>query len=66
MNFHDLQKLRREAGLSQEELGAAVGCSQSTIHRIEKGTHEPGGALKLTITSWIQQRRAQQPEAVAR
>lgn len=53
MNFSNLHKMRRGAGISQHELGALVGCSQSTIHRIETGSYMPRGALALTISSWM-------------
>ncbi|MBG6143593.1 DNA-binding XRE family transcriptional regulator [Labrenzia sp. EL_142] len=53
MSFGILRRLRKRTGISQHELGALVGCSQSTIHRIETGSYLPRGALELTISSWM-------------
>ena len=42
MNFNEkLIKLRKERGLSQEELGAAVGVSRQTISKWESETAYP-------------------------
>lgn len=53
MNFSTLQELRRARGLTQAQLGALVGCSQSTVHRIEAGAYDPSGALRITLTNWM-------------
>lgn len=57
MNFSDLRKMRRAAKLSQSELGERVGCSQPTIHRIENGDGEPQGALRITVSKWLEEAR---------
>jgi len=45
-----LQRLRTDAGLSQAQLAAAVGISQPTVTRMEKGTHKPSSKA---VNGWL-------------
>lgn len=42
-----ITELRKERGLSQQALGAAVGVSRQTINALEKGRYDP--SLKLAV-----------------
>ena len=42
-----LRKYRRQKGLSQEQLGAMIGFSQSKISKIENGDWDSLSALRL-------------------
>jgi transcriptional regulator with XRE-family HTH domain len=44
-----LSTLRKDAGLSQQELAAAVGAAQSTISQLEAGTRQPSYGLLQAI-----------------
>ncbi|HZE33433.1 MAG TPA: helix-turn-helix transcriptional regulator [Actinoallomurus sp.] len=46
-------KLREGAGLSQKELAAALGMSQSLISRLEKGGQEPGLSKLVVIAEFF-------------
>lgn len=48
--MHPIRKYRDEAGLSQQELGAAVGLSRQQVWRIERGDSKPSAdsAAKLS------------------
>jgi transcriptional regulator with XRE-family HTH domain len=46
---HDLEKLRRECGLTQAELASQLGVSQPHLSRIISGEVLPGGKLKFRI-----------------
>jgi len=46
----DVKKLRADLGLTQAELGEAVGVDQSTISNWEKGSPPRGPARKLLET----------------
>lgn len=56
MNLKALRDLRKERGISQKEMGAALGFAQSVYHRIETGEislkakHIPIIAMKLGMT----------------
>lgn len=42
MNFPErLKKLRKEHGLTQEELGKSIGASKGTIYQYESGQRKP-------------------------
>lgn len=43
----DVQAIRKHLGMTQAQLGAAVGVDQSTISNWEKGTPPRGPARKL-------------------
>ena len=51
MNFNEkLIKLRKERGLSQEELGAAVGVSRQTISKWEQGLSVPDSDMLIALS----------------
>lgn len=39
---HQVSSLRRRAGLTQQQLGDLVGCSQQAIDRLEHARHDAG------------------------
>jgi transcriptional regulator with XRE-family HTH domain len=41
------RRIRELSGLTQQELGTAVGVDGSTVHRWEHGTRRPSGAAAL-------------------
>jgi transcriptional regulator with XRE-family HTH domain len=45
----DIRSIRRELGLSQEELGARLGLNQSTISRFETGELPLDERTKLAV-----------------
>lgn len=48
--MNNLIKLRKEAGLSQEELSAKLGVTQQTISKYERGIREPDLATLLKLS----------------
>lgn len=50
---NNVQKLRKESGVTQEELAESVGVTRQTIIAIEKGNYTPSVALALTIASFF-------------
>ncbi|MGN0996266.1 MAG: helix-turn-helix transcriptional regulator [Candidatus Ventricola sp.] len=44
-----LEALRREKGIRQEDLAAALGVSRQTVISLEKGKYNPSLALALRI-----------------
>ena len=44
-----MKTLRTEAGLTQAELGAAVGVTRKTINTVENGVFTPSALLALKI-----------------
>jgi transcriptional regulator with XRE-family HTH domain len=46
-----LRELREAAGLTQEELAAAVGTDRRNVHRWEVAGHDPGGTMLLRLLS---------------
>jgi putative transcriptional regulator len=44
-----VRELRTKSGLSQEELGSALGVSRQTINSIEKGRYLPSLPLALAL-----------------
>jgi putative transcriptional regulator len=50
---NNLQSIRNEKGLTQEELAEAVGVSRQTIISIEKGKYIPSVALALKIAGYF-------------
>lgn len=46
---HRLYQLRKEAGLSQKELGARLSVSHHTVSSYEKGKSDPSDEIKIRI-----------------
>jgi transcriptional regulator with XRE-family HTH domain len=46
-----LRELREAAGLTQEELAAAIGTDRRNVHRWEVAGHDPGGTMLLRLLS---------------
>jgi putative transcriptional regulator len=50
---NDVRQLRSDEGLSQGELGAALGVSRQTINAIEKGRYTPSLPLALALAQYF-------------
>lgn len=48
-----LTELRKNAGLTQEQLAAKIGVSQSMIACCEAGTRDPGKANKIKLANFF-------------
>ena len=48
--LNNVQKIRSEKGITQEELAKAVGVTRQTIISIEKGNYTPSVCLALLIS----------------
>lgn len=48
-----LISLRKEAGLTQEQLAEKIGVSQSMIGHCEAGTRDPGKANKIKLATFF-------------
>lgn len=48
-----LRELREDVGLSQAELGAAVGVSRQTINAIERGRYLPSLPLAFLLSRFF-------------
>jgi len=48
-----VKELRKERGLTQEELAAAIGVSRQTIISIERGRYVPSLQLALKIAGYF-------------
>ncbi len=48
-----VKQLRTERGLSQQQLGAAVGVSRQTINAIETGRYDPSLALAVHLARYF-------------
>jgi len=59
----DVKKLRADLGLTQAELGEAVGVDQSTISNWENGSSPRGPARKLLKKLACESRPAQESAA---
>lgn len=46
---NDLRERRETEGLSQADLGAAVGVTRQTINSIERGRYDPSLELAFTL-----------------
>ncbi len=46
---NDVRQLRQASGLSQAELGAALGVSRQTVNSIETGRYDPSLPLAIAI-----------------
>lgn len=51
MAMDDIKAIRRELGLSQEELGTKLGLNQSTICRFETGKLPVDGRTRLALNA---------------
>ena len=49
-----LRLLRDEAGLSQTELAARAGCTQSTLAKLEAGKQEPAWPLVIALAAALE------------
>lgn len=48
---NDLRERRQDEGLSQADLGAAVGVTRQTINAIERGRYDPSLELALDLAA---------------
>lgn len=51
--MHPLRKLRIEHGLTQAELAAKVGCSESFISQIERGVAKGGYDTVIALANYF-------------
>ena len=51
-----LRAARKDARLTQEELGDVVDISNATISQVERGTVEPSPALRLRLHEWMDEK----------
>lgn len=61
-----LRQLREEAGLTREELAAAVGTDRRNIYRWEVEGHDPSGSVLLRLLSALGVRVEPPPPAAVR
>ena len=52
---NDVQKMRTDRGVTQEELAEKVGVSRQTVIAIEKGNYTPSVFLALKIAAYFKQ-----------
>ncbi|MFD9789429.1 helix-turn-helix transcriptional regulator [Streptomyces sp. NPDC059070] len=52
---NDLRQLRLAQGLSQQELGQALGVSRQTINAIEQGRYDPSLPLAIRMARYFAQ-----------
>lgn len=50
---NSVQKVRKEKGVTQEQLAEAVGVTRQTIISIEKGNYVPSVLLAMKIASYF-------------
>ena len=50
---NEVRDLRTERGLSQQELGDAMGVSRQTINSIEKGRYTPSLPLAIALARYF-------------
>lgn len=48
-----IKELRKQAGLTQEQLGAVIGVSKYSIHLYEKGTNFPDMKGFITLAEYF-------------
>lgn len=53
---NNLEKLRKERGVKQEELAASLGVSRQTIISLEKGRYNPSILLAFKIARYFDRR----------
>tara|TARA_B100001057_G_scaffold179537_1_gene180285 strand:+ start:2574 stop:2786 length:213 start_codon:yes stop_codon:yes gene_type:complete len=51
--LNNLEKLRKKAGLTQQELSESAGVSRKSINAIENGIYVPSTVLALKISSTL-------------
>ncbi len=51
--YNQIKKMRTEKGVTQEQLGEAVGVSRQTIVAIEKGNYTPSLALAMSLARFF-------------
>jgi putative transcriptional regulator len=52
---NDIRELRRSRGLSQSELGGAMGVSRQTVNAIETGRYSPSLPLAIKLARYFGQ-----------
>lgn len=52
--YNRLKTLRRDAGLTRDDLAEAVHISPATLGNIERGAHEPGVLLAWRIAGYFE------------
>lgn len=50
---NNVQRLRKEKGITQEEFGRAVGVTRQTVIAIEKGNYIPSVLLAIKIANFF-------------
>ncbi len=60
--MHDLEKFRRDRGLTQAELASRLGVSQSHMSRVISGAVSPGNKLEFRIIELIHAMPAKKPD----
>lgn len=48
-----MKELRRDKGISQEELGAIIGVQSSAVSRYETGKDDPSDKIKMEISRYF-------------
>jgi transcriptional regulator with XRE-family HTH domain len=61
-DVHDLEKLRRERGLTQGELASQLGVSQSHLSRVISGAAAPGTKLGFRIARLLEGNPSRKPD----
>jgi DNA-binding transcriptional regulator YiaG len=51
--------IRKRAGLSQADVGEALGVGRLTVHRWETGTHEPTRRIRLEYIELLERLKAE-------
>ena len=51
---NNLEALRRERGIRQEDLAAALGVSRQTVISLEKGRYNPSLALAFKLSRYFE------------
>ena len=51
---NDVRSLREARGLTQAQLGAALGVSRQSVNSIEKGKYDPSLPLAITIARYFE------------
>ena len=51
---NDVRSLREARGLTQAQLGAALGVSRQSVNSIEKGKYDPSLPLALAIARYFE------------
>ena len=51
---NDVRNLREARGLTQAQLGAALGVSRQSVNSIEKGRYDPSRPLAIAIARYFE------------